>query len=167
MNRGHSPLNPVHENPMGFSQVFRQLLIIGFLTGLLILSVRSFRAEDFRYGWHMFRYGLAWQVKYYWVYKDGSIKPFKPGKELIGRTREVDGSNSKINFYGIGCVRSIVKGYLRYRYKELSLPPGTVGLRAILEYRINGAQTPHYQIVQFPERLHESIGWTLQNEPVF
>ena len=108
------------------------ILLIGILVSL---GVRSVVTDDNRYGWGTFSKQVVYIVEYYFVYDDGKIEKYLPGKELKGI------AGRKLNKFGntrysTGAMESWVNNYLKYLY-ENEQDRKIKSVRAEILYTIN------------------------------
>lgn len=130
-----------------------------FLIGILIpLGVRSVVTDDNRYGWGTFSKQVAFRVNYYWVSGEGKKIKYRPGKELSGKVRKKL-KRSGTTRYSDGALRSWIRNYADYMYKNQNTGGEMKAFRAELLYRINsghyfskGSEGTNFIVIEYPEQ---------------
>ena len=108
------------------------ILLIGIL---ISLGIRSIVTDDNRYGWGTFSKQVVYKIEYYWVYDDGRVQRYHPGKELKGKAKR-ELKRFGITRYSIGALKSWVNNYLEYLY-ENERGKNIKTVRAFIFYTIN------------------------------
>lgn len=124
------------------------IVVLVFLAAVIGLGVRSLATGDTRFGWGMFSHQADWSLSYSWVLEGGELEPFEV-PELGDRLWYLEDDGPRSTRYGIGAVRSWVRGYLEHLYSE-QRPDGAVGVQAELRYAIDGGPT-HVDVLTYPE----------------
>ncbi|MCA9418688.1 MAG: hypothetical protein KC917_20605 [Candidatus Omnitrophica bacterium] len=132
--------------------MFRNFLVIGYLSALLFLGVRGYLLEDTRFAWGMFRNQINYTVSYSWETESGERIQYKSGDELKrGEPRMVSSRRSHRTRYGIGAVRDWTYSYLKYLWEE-HRPEDAVSIEAVIEYRINKGDELISETYRYPPR---------------
>ena len=153
---------PVTPGVSRFRLAIHQLILVGCVSLLVGLPVRSLVLRDARFGWGMFGENTRYLVVYEWVLDDGSRQPHHPGDTLRGLAAKVgprqpesafagSEARSRRTRYGIGAIRHWIHQYQQHLYPHR--PTGAVALEARLFYAVNQ-----------PLVIHESLSF---QDPLF
>lgn len=149
----------------GLRLAFHQLILLGCLSLLVGLPIRSLVLRDARFGWGMFGENTRYLVVYEWVLADGSRQPHHPGDTLRGMAAKVgprqpesafagSAARSRRTRYGIGAIRHWIHKYQQHLYPHR--PTGAVALEARLFYAVNEPLVIH-ESLSFQDLLFDDL----------
>jgi hypothetical protein len=117
---------------------YYNLLIFAFFMTTAGLMINSYFNECDRYGLTLFRHRVFIEkISYHLIYEDGSKKRHLPSKKFAGE-RNIS-LKRKRYWWGVGCIRSEIKSYLKFYYESSSRnqKPPLASITAEFHYRIN------------------------------
>lgn len=130
--------------------VLRNTVVVLFLLLTFGLGTRSLVTDDARYGWAMFSSTAEYHVRYAWVFVDGTREEHIPGNEIQGMIRPLFVPGELHNGgYGIGSVRSWMKGYAKYMFENQSRE-NAAAFEVVIDYRKNHRGGKSRVTVQHP-----------------
>lgn len=124
-----------HSKPKTTVAVWRHIMVVGWVCGLLTLGTRSLISRDARYGFGMFGHKVVYSVHYQWVHSDGTRVKMTDHPGLRGKAlNALKPDKPHKSYYSTGAMKVQVTGYAKYLAKNHA-PEGAVLLKAIARHR--------------------------------
>lgn len=131
-----------------YYHVFVALFVVFFVG----VSLVQFARKDTRFGWGMFSHETRYTIEYGWNI-NGQERIFLPQGELRGRTREMIMANTPLSTrYGLGALRTWVRGYVKYMYTEATPSQGAF-FYADIAYEVNRNENIVHERIAYPLSL--------------
>lgn len=110
------------------------MLFCAVLAGLI---VRTHVMEDDRWGFSMFRDANVLQIRYYWVFPDGTKVPHDSTRELRGDARQIRETRGRDFILGMGAAEDMIGDYVDWMWRSRRAE-GASGFRADLRWQRYG-----------------------------